>query len=117
MSETVQRKRVSAKDFPKREIVITQREMPPAPPALAYWSLLPAAGSAVLWFFVPAFGVVWPVLTVCLLWLGLGFMLHRERRREDLEVDREIALRWITHFTGGVALGCLAYLVYGFIAG
>lgn len=108
---------MSAKDFPKREIVITQREMPPPPPSLGYWSLLPAAGSVVLWFFVPALAVVWPALTAILVWLGLGFMLYRERRREDLEVDREITLRWITHLAGGVALGCVAYLVYGLIAG
>lgn len=117
MSETTtHRKRVTASDFPKREIKLDVVE-PTTAPALPYWALATVLAPLALWFALPAHGALWAAVAATVLWLALAFMLRTERRRKDPDVNREIVLNIIQGGVMGLAAGCWAFVITRVIAG
>ena len=116
MAETTQRRRVTAADFPKREIKLDIVE-PKKTPAMPVWYLAPVAIPAVLAFVLPSAGAVWVALAATFLWLGCFGMLASERKRDDLDVGREMALSILRWLTLGLALGSWAFLIAHAVAG
>lgn len=116
MAETTQRRRVTAADFPKREIKLDIVE-PKKTPVMPVWYLAPVAVPVLLGFVLPAAGAWCLALAATFLWLGFFGMLAAERKRDDLEVGREIALSLLRWVTLGLALGSWAFLIARAVAG
>ncbi|HRK33720.1 MAG TPA: hypothetical protein PLJ47_03910 [Candidatus Hydrogenedentes bacterium] len=117
MSEsTTQRRRVTAKDFPKREIKLDVIDKPKAP-ALPVWYLTPVVLPIALAIFLPSLAFVWIAVAATMLWLGLFALLLVERKRTDFEVGREIVLSFLHIGAVGLALGCWASVIVRVMAG
>ena len=110
MAQTTQRRRVSREDILRREIKldIVERKSPP-PLSTRYMTpiILPLA----LWFLLPGYGALWMALIATALWIGFFGALHAERKRNDFDTGREIALSTIRAGAFGLAVGCWSFLL------
>ena len=115
MAQSTPRKRVTREDIRRREVKLDIAERKPAPPlSWRYMTLiiLPVA----LWFLLPSQGVLWMALAATALWIGFFGMLHAERKRDDFDTGREIALSIIRAGASGLAIGCWAFLIINAVA-
>ncbi|MDZ4860006.1 MAG: hypothetical protein SGI88_13590 [Candidatus Hydrogenedentes bacterium] len=108
---TTQRRRVTAKDFPKREIKLDVVE-PIIAPSLPVWYLAPSALPAALAIFLPSLGAMWAAIAATIVWLGFYGLLLFERKRKDFDVGREIVLSITRTVAFGLALGAWGYVIY-----
>jgi hypothetical protein len=110
MAQSTPRKRVTREDIRKREVkldIVERKAAPPLSKRLMTLIILPVA----LWVVLPLQCALWMALAATALWLGFYGMLHAERKRDDFDTGREIALSIIRAGAFGLAIGCWTFLI------
>lgn len=78
---------------------------------LPLWYLGPALIPIFLWMGLPKYGPFWFALAAVFLFLGCWALLRKEHTVDSTNVNRELALRFLTAVTAGLALGSCAFVL------